>query len=187
MKTLLGIQLNSNTSVQLLRACTFPGIPYLLLDSAVAESPICAPHWNSEKQNSGWGEQCHGSTGEALLMSPPAPAGVAAWQPELQWLAVVGQAPRRWGTGKGVHLTPGCSWCAVLGGCCPMARLSKAFLLGTCWSLTRDFPWLCNTFLCCRVSREFPHPKQTPAGFLPRLDCDFSLHVLLVCMLSLLA
>lgn len=57
------------------------------------------------------------------------------------------------------------------------ARLSCSELVGA-W-LTISF--VCPTHFCCRISREFPHPKQTPAGFLPRLDCDFSLYVLLVC------
>lgn len=43
------------------------------------------------------------------------------------------------------------------------------------------------THFYCRVAREFPYQKQTPAGFLPRLDYDFSLYILLVCLLSLLA
>lgn len=56
MKSLLGIQLNFSTSVQLLRAGRSPGIPNLLLDSADTEYPICAPHWKSEKLNSAWGK-----------------------------------------------------------------------------------------------------------------------------------
>lgn len=158
MKILLGIQLNFSTSVQLLRAGTSPGISYSLLDSADAEYPICAPHWKSERLNSGWGKWHPLSTWEAPLMSPSGTrrgCHMAAWAP----------VPGNGDTGakvmgeqaKTAHFTPGCGWCTVLGCCCPMARLSKAPPLGTCWSLTHAFPWLCNTLL--QGLQGIPTPK----------------------------
>lgn len=62
------------------------------------------------------------------------------------------------GQAKACPFTPGCSWCTVLGCCCPMAGLSKPLLLGACWVLAHDFPWLSNTFLLQSL-QGIPTPK----------------------------
>lgn len=65
---------------------------------------------------------------------------------------------------------------------------ARALLLGTCMELGSCLFLVCATHSHCRVSREFTLPvRETSAGFLPRLPCDSSLYVFLVCTLALLA
>lgn len=78
---------------------------------------------------------------------------MAAWTP----------VPRNDGTStkvmgeqaKAAHFTPGYSWCAVLGCCCPMAGVSKA---GNLLELDSRLCLGCATHLCCSLQR-IPTPK----------------------------
>lgn len=149
MKSLLGIQLNFSTSVQLLRAGTSPGVPYLLLDPADAEYPICTPHWKSEELNSDWvTKQWLNNTipacGKHCWWAPAALTAIAAWHPELLCLVMVGQVPRWWGNTQR-HLT---SHLAAAGAPCWAAGVPwRGWARLSCWELVGAwlaFPWLCK-------------------------------------------
>ena len=78
--------------------------------------------------------------------------------------------------------------CVVPGCCCPSAGLSKGSSAGNLLELDSRLFLGCAACLRYRVSRERTHPaRETPAGFLHRLCLDFSLYILLFCMLALLA